>query len=118
MAEHGREGHHGGAAMTSEAKATSMSRAATLACPAVLGGGSRRSHGGGGVVLDQGAREGDGDSAGGVEEDGENALVLHYISSRAQRHCTGAWTRVCNGGRALVHGGHLGISSSTWRAAK
>jgi len=118
MANHGRGGHHGGAATTREAKETPNSRAATMACPAVPSGGSRRSLGGGVVVLDQGAREEDGDSAGGVEEDGENALVLHYISSRAQRHCTGAWTRVCNGGRALVHGGHLAISSNTWQVAK
>jgi len=33
MANHGRGGHHGGAATTSEAKATPNSRAATLACP-------------------------------------------------------------------------------------
>jgi len=118
MANHGRGGHHGGAATTKEAKATPNSRAATLACPAVPSGGSRRSHGGGTVVLGQGASEEDGDNAGGVEEDGESALVLHYIGSRAQRHCSGVWTRVCNGGRALVHGGHLAILSNTWRAAK
>jgi len=118
IANHGRGGHHGGAATTREAKATPNSCAATLACPAVPSGGSRPSHGGGTVVLGQGASEEDGDNAGGVEEDGESALVLHYIGSRAQRHCRGVWTRVCNVGRALVHGGHLAISSNTWLAAK
>ena len=76
MANHDRGGHHGGATTTREAKATPNSRAATLVRPAVPSGGSRRSHGGGGVVLGQGASEGDRDDAEGVEETGEGALVL------------------------------------------
>ena len=115
MAEHGREGHHGGAAMTSEAKATSMSRAATLACPAVLGGGSRRSHGGGGVVLGQGASEGDRDDAEGVEETGEGALVLVPIHTDRGKGEVEVAAMV---GQVLLHGDHVAILSNTWRATK